>query len=131
MCTAPLQHFLTSDLVKPLFRSFGEEWSATKELLKAVSLLYCSALHAGSMSAKQSLQAPKQLLYIYIYIYIYVVFGPEKLIYIIVHYMSVRIIFTAASKNGVVVVVSIFLRPFFSHFGNKKKSRALSSKGFL
>jgi hypothetical protein len=29
------------------------------------------------------------------------------------------------------VVVSIFLRPFFSHFGNKKKSRALSSKGFL
>jgi hypothetical protein len=56
----PLQHFL----VKPLFRSFGEECSAAKELLKAVSLLYCSTLHAGCMSAKQSLQAPKQLLYI-------------------------------------------------------------------
>jgi hypothetical protein len=26
----PLQHFLTSDLVKPLFRSFGEECSAAK-----------------------------------------------------------------------------------------------------
>jgi hypothetical protein len=56
------------------------------------------------MSAKQSLQARK---------HIYVVFGPEKLVYIIVHNMSVEIILPAACKNGVVVVVSIFLRPFF------------------
>jgi hypothetical protein len=44
--------------------------------------------------------------------FIYVVFDPEKRVSIIVHNMSVRIILPAACKNGVVVVVSIFLRPF-------------------
>jgi hypothetical protein len=63
--------------------------------------------------------------------FIYVVFGPEKLVYFIVHNMSVKIILPAACKNGVVVAVSIFLPQFFLSLGNKKKSSADSSKGFL
>jgi hypothetical protein len=82
----PLQQFLTSDLVKPLFRSFGEECSAAKELLKAVSLLYllnstcrqyvCKTIIASTKTA------PLYLLYL----------APEKLVYIIEHNMSVKII---------------------------------------
>lgn len=121
----PLQQFLTSDLVKPLFRSFGEECSAAKELLKAVSLLYllnstcrqyvCKTIIASTKTA------PLYLLYL----------APEKLVYIIEHNMSVKIILPPACKNGVVVVVSIFLRQlFFCHLVTKRNPVPTHQKDF-
>ncbi len=122
----PLQQFLTSDLVKPLFRNFGEECSAAKELLKAVSLLYLLNSTCRQYVCKTIIASTKTApLY-------YVVFGSwETSIYIIVHNMSAKIILPPACKNGVVVVVSIFLRQlFFCHLVTKRNPVPTHQKDF-
>jgi hypothetical protein len=88
MCTAPPSAALSNLSVWPSKTIIQKLWwgvlcSKRNHFLQAVSLLYLlnSTCRQAVCLQKQSLQAPKQLLHIYIYIC--VVFGPEKLVYIL------------------------------------------------